>query len=76
MSKGKGERSDLEDRVVELEVKLGYAEDLLDTLNRQVFRQQEQIDTLRRQMIDLLQQVQSPAGVASTGPGDEIPPHY
>ena len=34
----------MEARLTELEVKLGFAEDLLDALNRTVYRQQQQID--------------------------------
>jgi SlyX protein len=69
-------QTELESRVVELEVKLGFAEDLLDELNRQVFRQQEQIESLSRQLIALQQQVQSPAGERPNDPRSEIPPHY
>jgi SlyX protein len=63
-------------RVQELEMKLGFAEDLLDDLNRSVFRQQEQIDSLQRQLVELHRMMQSQS---SEGPGDvrdEIPPHY
>ena len=35
-------------RLTELEVKLTYAEDLLDVLNQTVYRQQEEIDAMRR----------------------------
>ncbi len=67
----------LENRVTELEIKLGYAEDLVETLNHTVFRQQEQIEVLQRQLDDLRRQVQSmPAGGAPTSLRDEIPPHY
>lgn len=66
----------LESRVTELEIKLSYSEDLVDTLNRSVFRQQEQIEALQRQLADLQRQVQSiPAG-ATGSLLDEIPPHY
>ena len=40
--------SDLEARVAELEVKLGFAEDLIDSLNQTVFRQQERLDLMER----------------------------
>ena len=66
----------LDARIVELEVKLGFAEDLIDALNRQVFRQGEQIEALRRQLIDLQRQSQNPAGERAINPRDEIPPHY
>ena len=36
----------LEKRVVDLEVKAAYADDLLDQLNHAVFRQQQQIESL------------------------------
>lgn len=68
----------MEDRLTKIESKLAFAEDLLDTLNQTVFRQQEQIDQLQQQIRVLYQQLQS----ASGGPGEprdpreEIPPHY
>ncbi|MDX9994516.1 MAG: SlyX family protein, partial [Rhodocyclaceae bacterium] len=43
----------MEDRVTELEVKLAFAEDLLDSLNATVYRQQERIDQLERMVRDL-----------------------
>ena len=66
----------LENRFTELEIKLGYAEDLIETLNHTVFRQQEQIAVLQRQLDDIRRQVQAiPAGGAPSL-RDEIPPHY
>ncbi|MEY5009130.1 MAG: Protein SlyX [Verrucomicrobiota bacterium] len=49
--------SPLENRLVDLETKAGFSEDLLDQLNAQVYRQQQQIDALiqeLRQMRDRL----------------------
>lgn len=66
----------MESRINELEIKLSYAEDLLETLNRTVFRQQEQIEVLHRQLSDLQRQVQAmPAGPVRSL-ADELPPHY
>jgi SlyX protein len=66
----------VESRINELEIKLAYAEDLLETLNHTVFRQQEQIEALQRQLSDLQRQVQAiPAGPAPTLL-DNLPPHY
>ena len=66
----------IDGRISELEIKMAYAEDLLDTLNHTVFRQQEQIEVLQRQLDDLRRQVQvMPAGGAPSL-RDEIPPHY
>lgn len=67
---------DLERRVEELEIKLAFAEDLIETLNHAVFRQQEQFAVLQRQLDELRRQVQAiPAGGARSL-RDEIPPHY
>jgi len=66
-----------ESRLTELEIKLSYAEDLIETLNHTVFRQQEQVEALQRQLADLQRQVQAiPAGGAPHSLRDDIPPHY
>lgn len=66
-------------RLTELEVKLAYAEDLLDSLNRTVFRQQAQIDLLQREVQHIYRQLKAVASPADGEPRDlrdEIPPHY
>ena len=62
----------------ELEIRLGLAEDYLDTLNRTVFRQQEQIDLLQAQIRELARSVRSAesAEAEARNPADEVPPHY
>ena len=68
--------SALEARVMELEVKASYSDDLLEQLNMTIFRQQQTIDLLLEEVRQLRRQV--PEG----GPGgprnlrDELPPHY
>ncbi|WP_442907343.1 SlyX family protein [Hydrogenophaga sp. BPS33] len=68
---------DTEQRLVDLEIKASYAEDLLDSLNQLVARQQEQIDLLLREVRHLRQRGEPEAapGVARD-PRDELPPHY
>jgi SlyX protein len=67
----------LESRLAELEIKLSYTDDLIETLNRAVFRQQEQIEHLLRGMRALREQQQSVAGEnAQSDPRNETPPHY
>lgn len=66
----------MESRITELEIKISYAEDLIDELNRTVFRQQQQIDFLARELDALRQQVQSAQPQQATSLFDEIPPHY
>ncbi len=65
------------DRLTELEIKLSLTEDLVDELNRTVFRQQEQLDLLQAQLQLLYKQMQSATGPAEPrNLRDEIPPHY
>ena len=66
----------MESRITELEIKICYAEDLVDELNRTVFRQQQQIDTLAREINSLRQQIQSTAPQQAHSLLDELPPHY
>lgn len=66
----------MEERLVRIETKLSFSEDLLEDLNRTVFRQQEQIDRLQEQLLRLHEHV---AQLRFAGPSDlrdEIPPHY
>ncbi len=68
--------SDMAERIAELEIKLAYAEDLLDSVNTTVFRQQEQIDLLQAQLRSLQQQVQTSMPGEALSLRDELPPHY
>ncbi|BAP88242.1 SlyX family protein [Burkholderiales bacterium GJ-E10] len=62
------------DRLSEIEIKLAYLDDLVDALNRTVFRQQQQLDLLTQAMADLRKQM--PSAGSGTDSRDEIPPHY
>jgi SlyX protein len=67
----------LEARVAELEIKLSYSDDLIETLNHRVFRQQEQIEQLQRGLRALREQRQTDdAAHAPRDPREETPPHY
>jgi len=68
--------SDAHERITQLEIKLSYAEDLLDTLNALVTRQQDQIDRLLREVLQLRQQRNNEATPAFRSLSDELPPHY
>lgn len=65
-----------ESRLTELETKLAFAEDLLETLNQTVIRQQGQIDSLQQQLRLLHQRLQDVLPDEARSPRDEIPPHY
>ena len=66
----------MEARLNELEAKLAFAEDLIDTLNQTVIRQQGQLDSLQQQLRLLHQRLQETGGDATRTPLDEVPPHY
>jgi len=66
----------MEDRLTELETKLSFAEDLIDELNRVVYRQQAQIDLMQQQITMLHQQVQAVMPEDKRDIREEIPPHY
>jgi len=64
-------------RLAEIEAKLALAEDLLETLNRTIYRQQQHIDRLERELRALRDQVEAAsAAVEPSVSGNEIPPHY
>ena len=65
-----------QDRLTEVETKLAFAEDLLDTPNQTVIRQQAQIDSLQQQLSLLHQQLQDAQPNEAHTLRDEIPPHY
>ena len=66
----------MDDRIVTLETKMMAAEDLLDELNRTVWRQQQELDLLREQVRQLAQQVKTIQPGSPLRPEDEIPPHW
>lgn len=68
--------SDTDRRLTDLEIKLGLADDMLDQLNQALFRQQQLIERLARELGDLRQQVPESAGGSLRNLRDEIPPHY
>lgn len=63
-------------RLTELETKLAFAEDLLETLNQTVVRQQDQIDSLQQQLRLLNDRLKDSRPDETRTPRDEIPPHY
>ena len=68
----------MKDRLNELEAKLAFAEDLLETLNQTVIRQQGQLDSMQQQLRLLHQRIQNMQASAdeTRTPREEIPPHY
>lgn len=67
-----------EERLVDIEIKLARQEDLLDTLNDTVYRQQRRIDELEALCAALAKRVAEAQRSNNGGQQavHEIPPHY
>lgn len=63
-----------EERITNLEIKLSFAEDLIEKLNETVYKQQQQIEFLYRELKAIKEQASSSVSVGSLK--DDIPPHY
>lgn len=63
-------------RLTELEIKASFTEDLLDQLNQLLYRQQQQIDALVREVKELRRQQPEGGAGAVRNLRDELPPHY
>ena len=62
-----------EDRITNLEIKISFTEDLIEKLNETIYKQQQQIEFLYRE----LKAIKEQAGSGGSGSlSDEIPPHY
>ena len=66
----------VESRLTDLEIKISFTEDMVDELNRTIFRQQQQIDLLMLQIKALREQVRTAEPQEQRDLRDEIPPHY
>lgn len=71
--------SDVEARLVDLETRAAFQDDLHEALNAIVARQDAELRELRRQVIALARRLKD-LGEAmpgeQPGPADEVPPHY
>lgn len=69
--------SSTEKRLVDLEIKAGFTEDLLDQLNAQVYQQHQQIEALMQELRRMRERLpESGGGAEVRNLRDEIPPHY
>lgn len=68
--------SDIAERIADLEIRLNQTEDVVDSLNQMVYRQQLQIDQLIQVIGSLREQVDEAAPREFKSLLDEVPPHY
>ena len=66
----------MEDRLEKIETKLSLAEDMIEELNKTIYRQQRQIEQMQQEMRTLRQQLQASLPPEQRSLMDEIPPHY
>jgi SlyX protein len=72
-----GSAMNAERRLEEIESNLALAEDLLETLNLTVYRQQQHIERLERELLRVREQVDKAALAQDpAAPKHELPPHY
>lgn len=64
-----------DDRITNLEVKLSFTEDLIEKLNEMIYKQQQQIEFLYRELKAIKEQAGS-GGPGNSSLKDDIPPHY
>ncbi|MDE2400726.1 MAG: SlyX family protein [Burkholderiales bacterium] len=69
-------QSRIEQRLTDLEIKASFTEDLVDSLNQIIIRQQQQVDHLMREVGQLRQQVPQDGIGMARNLRDELPPHY
>ena len=66
-----------EEAIIELQTKLSFQEDLLESLNQVVIDQQGQIAKLQRTVESMIGQMDSMQSASQdNGQQQEIPPHY
>jgi SlyX protein len=67
----------IEERLVNIETKLTFQEDLIEELNKTVYQQQKKLDRLEAICESLVRHIESMAEERNGGmPANERPPHY
>ncbi|MGV7208266.1 SlyX family protein [Oxalobacteraceae bacterium A2-2] len=65
----------IEDRFIDIEIKLAHQEDLVESLNQRIYEQQQQIDKLELLCATLAQRLRDQQHNGQA-PINERPPHY
>ena len=66
----------VDQRLMELEIKCSFTEDLVERLNEVIVRQQAQIDRLQRDLLEMREQARAADPGSFRSLRDEMPPHY
>ncbi|WII94114.1 SlyX family protein [Kingella negevensis] len=71
--------NELEDRIIELEIRVELQDELLQSLNDTVAKMQDALDLQQAQLRVLYDKMQQQSESANSKPyslADEVPPHY
>ncbi len=69
--------NEFEDKIIEIETKLAFAEESIEQLNDVIVSQQKMLDKLTRQIQLLDKKIEDESQHwQQTNPVDETPPHY
>jgi len=67
----------MNETIMDLQTRLAFQEDSIDTINQIVVRQQSEIDLLKREIIQLKEMIEDfRDGQGNVGNATELPPHY
>jgi SlyX protein len=66
----------VDQRLVDLEIKASYNDDLLEQLNQVIIRQQAQIDALIHEVLQLKHTAPPDASGQARNLRDDLPPHF
>ena len=67
----------IEERLVNIETKISFQEDLIEELNKVVYQQQKKLNQLEAICTSLTRHIQSLAEAGNESkPANEMPPHY
>lgn len=75
-NRGMSQDPHTDERLMALEIKSSYAEDLLEQLNQLVYQQQQSIDALLAEVSQLRRQMPEGGPSGERNLRDELPPHY
>ena len=62
--------------IEQIEIKIAYLEQANAELSDVVYRQQQELESLRAQLAELLRRLDASQTPTTSSPQDEIPPHY
>jgi SlyX protein len=67
----------IEERLVNIEMKIAFQEDLVEELNKTIYQQQQKLDRLEAACRSLAGHIESLSAAKDGGmPANERPPHY